>query len=116
MSEWIEMNAAIPLVPQGDNSFVEKAWRDAEHITAPRLACDPCRRLPLPVGEVDIGIDALEHRSQAPDSILFHQLSRAATPHTMTKPALPNGPPFRPVMYPSRANVKMRNSSFTSAR
>ena len=26
------------------------------------------------------------------------QLSRAATPHTMTGPALPNGAPFGPVM------------------
>jgi hypothetical protein len=44
------------------------------------------------------------------------QLSRAATPHMTTKPALPYGAPPGPVMYPSLASFKMRNSSFTRPR
>src|SRR6266853_288887 len=46
----------------------------------------------------------------------FNQLSRAATPHTMTGPALPNGAPLGPVMYPSLASFKMRNSSVSRPR
>ena len=44
------------------------------------------------------------------------QLSRAATPHTRTGPALPNGAPFGPVISPSLANFKMRNSSVRRPR
>ena len=46
----------------------------------------------------------------------FIQLSRAATPHTITGPKLPYGAPFGPVMYPSLANFKMRNSSVRRPR
>src|SRR5438552_2039555 len=44
------------------------------------------------------------------------QLRRAATPHTITGPALPNGAPLGPVMYPSLASFKMRNSSVRRPR
>ena len=44
------------------------------------------------------------------------QFSRAATPHMTTKPALPYGAPPGPVMNPSRAIFKMRNSSFKRPR
>jgi hypothetical protein len=46
----------------------------------------------------------------------FVQLRRAATPHMTTKPELPYGAPPGPVMYPSLASFKMRNSSFTRPR
>src|ERR1700745_3720416 len=46
----------------------------------------------------------------------FDQLSRAATPHTITGPKLPYGAPFGPVMYPSLAIFKMRNSSVRRPR
>jgi hypothetical protein len=46
----------------------------------------------------------------------FVQLSRAATPHTITGPKLPYGAPPGPVMYPSLANFKMRNSSVRRPR
>jgi hypothetical protein len=46
----------------------------------------------------------------------FVQLSRAATPHTITGPALPNGAPLGPVMNPSLASFKMRNSSVRRPR
>src|SRR5260370_20955618 len=39
------------------------------------------------------------------------QLRRAATPHTITGPKLPQRAPFGPVMYTSPANFKMLNSS-----
>src|SRR5258707_15457223 len=46
----------------------------------------------------------------------FAQLSRAATPQTITGPKLPYGAPPGPVMYPSLANFKMRNSSVLRPR
>src|ERR1700747_2216097 len=46
----------------------------------------------------------------------FDQLRRAATPHTITGPKLPYGAPFGPVMYPSLAIFRMRNSSVRRPR
>src|SRR6266478_1790165 len=64
------------------------------------------------------GSGGLRWQSQAaaPRVAEFDQLRRAATPHTITGPKLPYGAPPGPVMYPSLANFKIRNSSVRRPR
>ncbi len=64
----------------------------------------------------DAASDARPPAPKTRHSVDLVQLSRAATPHTITGPALPNGAPFGPVMNPSLASFKMRNSSVRRPR
>jgi hypothetical protein len=67
-------------------------------------------------GKRGLGAAATSERRTTRRSDVLAQLSRAATPHTITGPALPNGAPLGPVMYPSLASFRIRNSSVSRPR
>ncbi len=60
--------------------------------------------------------DGIRRSAAVKEALADLQLSRAATPHTITGPKLPYGAPPGPVMYPSLANFKIRNSSVRRPR
>jgi len=92
--------------------------REAVHGLVRGVAADSARPLhgPAAQGSGASGCNPPLRSCESVTPPVSFQFSRAATPQTMTGPALPNGAPFGPVMYPSLASFKMRNSSVRRPR
>jgi len=92
--------------------------REAVHGLVRGVAADSARPLhgPTAQGSGASGCNPPLRSCESVTPPVSFQFSRAATPQTMTGPALPNGAPFGPVMYPSLASFKMRNSSVRRPR
>src|SRR5712692_7665950 len=84
---------------------------DAARNPSPRPRC-----FPRPFLRKAEQADGIRRSAAVKEALADLQLSRAATPHTITGPKLPYGAPPGPVMYPSLANFKIRNSSVRRPR